>query len=110
MLVVLIERQAPRHLLRGGVDHDRASQRADRCQQLAGDLADGAVGAQRNALLTPASWVRRSNAATSVPERSGAGNGAVSQPLAVSRSAARCNSVSGGASATASLPRTWVWA
>ena len=53
---------------------------------------------------------RRSSATTSEPEPSGAGSGAVSQPRAVSRSAACCNWGSGGASLAASLPRTWVWA
>jgi len=57
---------------------------------------------------TTASWARRSSATTSEPDPSGAGSGAVSQPRAVSRSAACSNCGSGGASATASLPSTWV--
>jgi hypothetical protein len=59
---------------------------------------------------TTAVWARRSSATTSEPEPSGAGSGVVSQPRAVSRSAACCNCGSGGASRTASLPSTWVWA
>ena len=55
---------------------------------------------------TTASWVRRSSATTSAPEPSGAGSGAVSHPRAVRRSAACWSCGSGGASATASLPRT----
>ena len=57
-----------------------------------------------------ASWTRRSSATTRAPEPSGAGSGAVSQPRAVSRSAACCSSGSGGASRVASLPSTWVCA
>ena len=59
---------------------------------------------------TTALWTRRSSATTNAPEASGAGSGAVSQPLAVSRSAACWSSGSGGANAAASFPRTWVWA
>ena len=84
---------------------------------LACDLADGAVGAERrrartrpSLCSTTASWVRRSRAHDERPEPSGAGSGAVSQPRAVRRSAACWSCGSGGASATASLPRTWVCA
>src|SRR6516162_10444641 len=59
---------------------------------------------------TTASCRRRSRTTTSDPERSGAGNGAVSQPRAVRRRAECCSCGSGGASRTASLPSTWVWA
>ncbi len=44
---------------------------------------------------------------TSAPEPSGAGSGGVSQPRAVTRSAACWNCGSGDARATASLPSTW---
>ena len=56
---------------------------------------------------TTASWGPQIQPATSYPEPSGAGSGAVSHPRAVSRSAACCSCGSGGASLAASLPRTW---
>ena len=59
---------------------------------------------------TTASCVRKSSATTTTPEPSGAGRGAVSHPRAVNLRAACWSCGSGGASATASLPRSWVWA
>ena len=49
VLVVLVERHAPRDLLRGRVDLDGARQGADRLQNLARDLADRPVGGERDA-------------------------------------------------------------
>ncbi len=112
VLVVLVERDGPRDLLRGRVDRDGAGQGGDHIQNIARDLADRPVGGERDApggpslCSTSASWERRSSATTSAPEPSGAGSGAVSQPRAVRRSAACWSWGSGGASATASLPRT----
>ena len=59
---------------------------------------------------TTLSWRCRSNVTTSAPDPSGAGSGSVSQPRAVSRRAACWSCGSGGASATASLPRSWACA
>ena len=70
-----------------------------------------ATRAERPSLCSAtASCVRRSSAATNAPEPSGAGSGSVSHPRAVSRSAACWSCGSGGASVTASLPSTCVWA
>jgi hypothetical protein len=44
MLGVLVERYAPRDLLRRGVDRHRTGELVGRAQELAGDLADLAVG------------------------------------------------------------------
>ena len=53
MLVVLVERHGPRHLLRRRVDLDGAAEVADRRQQLARDLADRPIGRERDAPRAP---------------------------------------------------------
>ena len=49
MLVVLVKRHAPRHLLRRRIDLDGAANVADRLEHLTGDLADRSVGGERDA-------------------------------------------------------------
>ena len=49
VLVVLVQRHLPRHLLRGRVDLHRAAQRAHRRQHIPGDRADRAVRGERDA-------------------------------------------------------------
>ena len=48
VLVVLVQRHLPRHLLRGRVDLHRAAQRAHRRQHIPGDRADRAVRGERD--------------------------------------------------------------
>ena len=53
MLIVLVERQAPRHLLRRRVDLHGAHKTANRRQHLASYVADLSVGSEGDALHTP---------------------------------------------------------
>ena len=48
MLVVLVERRRPRHLLRRRIDLDRASEVTDRREHPAGHRADRSIGRQRD--------------------------------------------------------------
>ena len=48
VLPILVERNRPPHLLRGGVDLHRARQRRGRLEHLACHLAHGAIGCQRD--------------------------------------------------------------
>ena len=48
MLIVLVQGDVPRHLLRRGIDLDRACQFANSLQHVAGDRAHGPVGSERD--------------------------------------------------------------
>lgn len=50
MLVVLIERHVPLHLLRSGIDLHGAAQRSDGAQHLARHASHRTIGSQRDAL------------------------------------------------------------
>jgi hypothetical protein len=49
VLGVLVERRPPRHLLRRRIDRHWSDELADRGEEIARDVADGAVGRQRDA-------------------------------------------------------------
>jgi hypothetical protein len=53
VLVILVERHVPRHLLRPRVDLDRAAQSAEGLEQIARDFSDGPVGSEPNPCHPP---------------------------------------------------------
>ena len=117
MLVVLVERDLPRHLLGRGIDLDGAPQAPHGLEHLARHLRHGPVGRQRDPCLVAARCARPRprGCAGRAPRRSRRSRRApaarsVSQPRALSRRAACWSCGSGGASSTASFPSTWVCA
>ena len=53
VLIVLVQGDAPRHLLRGRIDRDVARQAPDRLEHRARDLAHRPIGSQRHAAYPP---------------------------------------------------------